>query len=97
MAEETTRNDRRSWSLTRVVAATLAAALPLAGLASLLLRSELDPHIENYRAHFIVFGIVGGSRSCSGRGRETGAATRACADQGQAELHRRVRLIALPN
>jgi adenylate cyclase len=60
MVEETTTNDRRSWSLTRVVAATLAAALPLAGLASLLLRSELDPHIENYRAHFIVFEIVGG-------------------------------------
>jgi adenylate cyclase len=60
MVEETRRNDRRSWSVTRVVAATLAAALPLAGLASLLLRSELDPHIENYRAHFIVFGIVGG-------------------------------------
>jgi adenylate cyclase len=26
---------------------------------SLLLRSELDPHIENYRAHFVVFGFVG--------------------------------------
>jgi hypothetical protein len=23
------------------------------------LRSELDPHFENYRAHFVVFGIVG--------------------------------------
>jgi hypothetical protein len=59
MAVETTKNDRH-WSLTRVVAATLAAALPLVGLTSLLLRSELDLHIENYRAHFIVFGIVGG-------------------------------------
>ena len=37
----------------------LAAALPLAGLASLLLRSELDPHIENYQLHFVVFGLVG--------------------------------------
>jgi adenylate cyclase len=37
----------------------LAGALPLIGLASLLLRSHLDPHFENYRAHFIVFGIVG--------------------------------------
>jgi adenylate cyclase len=46
--------------LTRVIVAVLAAALPLVGLASLLLRSELDPHFENYRAHFVVFGIVGG-------------------------------------
>jgi hypothetical protein len=43
-----------------VVLALLAAALPLIGLMSLLLRSELDPHFENYRAHFVVFGIVGG-------------------------------------
>src|ERR1051325_7791501 len=49
--------DRRS---VRLTAAALAAALPLVGLVSLLLRSELDPHIENYRAHFVVFGIVGG-------------------------------------
>ncbi len=47
-------------SVTRVLAATLAAALPLVGLASLLLRSEFDPHFENYQAHFVVFGIVGG-------------------------------------
>jgi adenylate cyclase len=40
--------------------AVLAAVLPLVGLVSLLLRSELDPHFENYRAHFVVFGIVGG-------------------------------------
>jgi adenylate cyclase len=38
----------------------LAAALPLIGLVSLLLRRQLDPHFENYRAHFVVFGIVGG-------------------------------------
>ena len=41
------------------VAAALAAALPLVGLVSLLLRSELDPHFENYRIHFVVFGLVG--------------------------------------
>ena len=41
-------------------AACLLAALPLVGLVPLLLRSELDPHFENYRAHFVVFGIVGG-------------------------------------
>src|SRR5262245_62742956 len=38
----------------------LAAALPLIGLLSLLLRKQLDPHFENYRIHFVVFGIVGG-------------------------------------
>src|SRR5262245_8464640 len=37
----------------------VAAALPLVGLVSLLLRSEIDPHIENYQLHFVVFGIVG--------------------------------------
>jgi adenylate cyclase len=42
-----------------VVAGILAAALPLIGLVSLLLRSQLDPHLENYRLHFVVFGIAG--------------------------------------
>jgi adenylate cyclase len=37
----------------------LAAALPLIGLVSLLLRSQLDPHFENYRLHFVLFGLVG--------------------------------------
>ena len=37
----------------------VAAALPLVGLISLLLRSQLDPHIENYPLHFVVFGVVG--------------------------------------
>jgi class 3 adenylate cyclase len=37
----------------------VAAALPLVGLASLLLRAQLDPHIENYPLHFVVFGVVG--------------------------------------
>ena len=62
MVEVPTKLDREkpTWSVTRVVAALLAAALPLVGLLSLLLRSELDPHFENYRAHFVVFGIVGG-------------------------------------
>src|SRR5262245_62903393 len=41
------------------IAELLAVALPLIGLVSLLLRSQLDPHIENYRLHFVVFGIVG--------------------------------------
>jgi hypothetical protein len=42
-----------------VAGGLVAAALPLVGLASLLLRSRLDPHIENYPLHFVVFGIVG--------------------------------------
>jgi class 3 adenylate cyclase len=33
----------------------LAAALPLIGLASLLLRSKLDPHFDNHRVHFVLF------------------------------------------
>src|SRR5689334_16539102 len=43
-----------------VVVGAVAFALPLVGLVSLLLRSQLDPHFENYRAHFVVFGLVGG-------------------------------------
>ena len=39
--------------------ALVIAALPLVGLVSLLLRSQLDPHIENYPLHFVVFGVVG--------------------------------------
>ena len=42
-----------------VLAGTVVAALPLVGLVSLLLRSRLDPHFENYRLHFIVFGFAG--------------------------------------
>ncbi|HEY0417717.1 MAG TPA: adenylate/guanylate cyclase domain-containing protein [Gaiellaceae bacterium] len=38
----------------------LAFALPLVGFVSLLLRSQLDPHLENYRVHFLVFGLAGG-------------------------------------
>jgi adenylate cyclase len=41
------------------VAWLLAATLPLIGLVSLLLRSQLDPHFENYRLHFGLFGLVG--------------------------------------
>jgi adenylate cyclase len=52
-------NPNRAQPLLRVLAAVFAALLPLVGLVSLLLRSELDPHIENYRAHFVVFGLVG--------------------------------------
>jgi adenylate cyclase len=41
------------------IAELLAGALPLIGLVSLLLRSQLDPHFENYRVHFVLFGVVG--------------------------------------
>jgi adenylate cyclase len=41
------------------VLALAAAALPLVGLVSLLVRSHLDPHVENYRLHFVLFGAVG--------------------------------------
>ena len=42
-----------------VAMGVIAASIPLIGLVSLLLRSRLDPHIENYPLHFVVFGIVG--------------------------------------
>src|SRR5436190_20775305 len=51
------RRRARTWAL--VVTAVAGAAIPLIGLVSLLLRSQLDPHIENYPLHFVVFGIVG--------------------------------------
>jgi adenylate cyclase len=41
------------------IAASIAIALPLIGLLSLLLRSQLDPHLENYRLHFVLFGLAG--------------------------------------
>ena len=41
------------------IAELLAVALPLIGLVSLLLHSQLDPHFENYRVHFVLFGVVG--------------------------------------
>ena len=50
-------NGRETGAL--VVFALVAAALPLVGLVSLLLQSQLDPHVENYRLHFVVFGAVG--------------------------------------
>jgi class 3 adenylate cyclase len=43
-----------------VAVAVVACALPLVGLISLLLRKQLDPHIENYSAHFLIFGLAGG-------------------------------------
>ena len=52
-----THGRARSYAL--VAIGIVAAALPLVGLLSLLLRSELDPHIENYQLHFVVFGLVG--------------------------------------
>jgi class 3 adenylate cyclase len=55
--QTTLRERARTCAL--VVTALIAAALPLVGLASLLLRSQLDPHVENYRLHFVVFGLVG--------------------------------------
>jgi adenylate cyclase len=36
-----------------------AGALPLIGLVSLLLRSQLDPQLENPKVHFVVFAAVG--------------------------------------
>ena len=59
MVTQVTTAKKGARSATVVAVGTIAAALPLVGLVSLLLRSQLDPHFENYRAHFVVFGIVG--------------------------------------
>ena len=50
---------RRARKGALVAMALGVAALPLVGLVSLLMRSQLDPHIENYPVHFVVFGVVG--------------------------------------
>src|ERR1044071_9390452 len=55
----------------------VAGMLPLVGLLSLLLRSQLDPHFENYRAHFVVFGLVGGFAFVLGYGAGEAANRRA--------------------
>jgi adenylate cyclase len=49
----------RARSSAALAARALAFALPLVGLLSLLLRKRLDPHFENYRAHFVIFGLTG--------------------------------------
>ena len=54
-----TRLQQRARTGALVTMWLIAAALPLVGLVSLLLRSRLDPHIENYPLHFVVFAIVG--------------------------------------
>jgi class 3 adenylate cyclase len=63
-AHDDGRADERAIRRTRQVGAVLIAGavlvtLPLVGLVSLLLRSRLDPHFENYRLHFLVFGFAG--------------------------------------
>ena len=50
---------RARTSVLIAIAVVAASILLLVGLASLLLRSQIDPHIENYPLHFVVFGIVG--------------------------------------
>jgi adenylate cyclase len=50
------KTPRRAWG---TAAWVLAGALPLIGLVSLLLRSQLDPHWENPKVHFVVFAAVG--------------------------------------
>src|SRR4051794_8877696 len=50
----------RTRSTIGVAAGALAFTLPLVGLVSLLMRKQLDPHFQNYRVHFVVFGLVGG-------------------------------------
>ena len=55
----TPTNHGRARAYALLAIGVVAAAMPLVGLVSLLLRSQLDPHIENYQLHFVVFGLVG--------------------------------------
>jgi class 3 adenylate cyclase len=50
----------RARSNAAIALGVFACALPLVGLISLILREQLDPHIENYSAHFLIFGFAGG-------------------------------------
>ena len=50
---------RRRHNAFSVAAWMLAAALPLVGLVSLLLREQLDPNWSNHRVHFTLFLAVG--------------------------------------
>jgi adenylate cyclase len=54
-----TARRERARARAAVLAGLALVVLPLVGLVSLLLRSRLDPHFENYRLHFLVFGLVG--------------------------------------
>jgi len=51
--------DGRAGAGALLVAGAVLVTLPLVGLVSLLLRSRLDPHFENYGLHFLVFGFAG--------------------------------------
>jgi adenylate cyclase len=50
---------RRGRRILTRIAWILAAALPLVGLASLLLRAHLDPDWSNHRVHFMLFLALG--------------------------------------
>ena len=50
----------RARSAAAIGAGALAFALPLVGLVSLLLRSQLDPQSRTTALHFVVFGLAGG-------------------------------------
>src|SRR5688500_13521036 len=52
-------SDGRGRSALAVAAWVVAAALPLVGLVSLLLREQLDPNWHNHRVHFTLFLAVG--------------------------------------
>jgi adenylate cyclase len=53
------RDERSPRGLWSTAAWALAGAVPLIGLVSLLLRSQLDPHWEDPKLHFVVFAAVG--------------------------------------
>jgi adenylate cyclase len=60
MATPTATPARRGYDAAVTAAWIVAGLLPIVGLASLLLRSQLDPHWANPRLHFVLFLTAGG-------------------------------------
>ena len=59
MATPTATPTRRGYDAAVTAAWVVAGLLPIVGLASLLLRSQLDPHWANPRLHFVLFLTAG--------------------------------------
>jgi hypothetical protein len=60
MAPDLRASDRSAWRRYGIMFGwVLATLLPLIGLVSLLLRSQLDPNYDNRKVHFVLFVGVG--------------------------------------
>jgi class 3 adenylate cyclase len=60
LAPDVRASGRSAWRRYGIICGwLLAAALPLIGLISLLLRSQLDPNYDNRKVHFVLFVAIG--------------------------------------